>query len=183
VALASEVVEPSTGAASEANARLMAAAPRLARAVLADLIEIEHLTRRLEDTPAHDVEVETLQDHLHSLAEEVVRGSPLAFTMADALLNEEATPDDATMVVRETPTGIHPTHWAARALTRSFARSLKNAPNYLELRMADPVEGPFTVTLQRAGKRTPAQRIAELEKELEGLRALGLRPTSEGGDV
>lgn len=68
-------------------------------------------------------------------------------------------------------------HWAARAFTMSFVRTLGNAANYMELSMIDPKAGPISVTVQRIGKKTPGtlvreteENLARVEKQLEAVR-------------
>lgn len=72
---------------------------------------------------------------------------------------------DCPKLVRYDEDGLVVEHWAARALAASFADTLGDAPNYVQLEVTHPEQGPLEVTIRRRGGLTPEQM------EVERLRA------------
>lgn len=132
-------------------------------------------------------DVEQLLDVTTTLAEAVLGGSPRAVEIARGIMLRQDGPSvvegsipgasDEPMFHRLSDGTYVGTHWAARALTMSFVRTLGSAENYMELSMVDPKAGPISVTVQRIGKKTPGTlvretetKLAKVEKQLEASR-------------
>lgn len=89
----------------------------------------------------------------------------------EAVVKALATPELEEMHAVPGRFSLRMRHHLFCDIIEATAQMLEDAQNFVALEATSPTQGPLIVTIQRAGKLTPAEKYLQLGKENDALRA------------